>query len=96
MKTIKWDKVDFKGATKTVPAKGVKVQAPHQANEGMTAIAQYNGIKVRLRIKEVLKPEEYRATVICFDPIEVEKPADLNEGTEVFIKQEAICWLHED
>lgn len=56
----------------------------------------YNGVNVRLNIEEELKPGEFRATVTCFDPVGVEKPIDLFEGDEVFIKQGDICWLRED
>jgi len=96
MKTLKWDQVEFKGATKTVPAKGVKVQPPRQPKEGMMATAQYNGVQVRLRIEETLKTDEFRATLMCFDTVGVEKPADVWEGDEVFVTQKDILWLHED
>jgi len=96
MKTIKWSKCIHPSAHGEYPPKNKKMLNPNDPVEpDMQVMAKYKDINVYLRVKEEITPSTFKAVVMFFEPVLVEKPHDLSQGDEVRINREDICCIFE-
>ena len=97
MKDVKWQDCVCHGAIGSYPPKtGKMLQLYDRVTPGMKVSARYKDLDVHLQIKNQIEEGVFAATVLFFEPVCAEKPDDLDQGNDVKIDRQHICWLYED
>jgi len=97
MKTVKWQKCIGYGAMGSYPSKTGKMFGPQDpVIPGMNVVAKYRDLDVYLEIKDQVSEGVFTATVLFFERVLAKKPDDLDQGDDVIIGREHICWIYEE